>query len=129
MRYPRFRRMILNILPSCLSSAPVDHIKDYYNLNWQPRCSLLHLWLQINAKSRQMCTDTSRSSLEQLLSVTKPSHELRGKDGNMRLLMLKILEQSSLFSISTDAVEGLSYGLDLGDSLGDLLLRFIVVYL
>jgi hypothetical protein len=38
-------RMILNLLPSCLSSAA--HEQSCRNLNWQPRCSLLQLWLKI----------------------------------------------------------------------------------
>jgi hypothetical protein len=47
---PRCRRLILNLLPSCLSSAA--HLQAYHDLNWQPRLSLLHLWLQIRLKSR-----------------------------------------------------------------------------
>jgi hypothetical protein len=49
MQDPLWRRMILNLLPSCLSSA--SHVQSHHDLNWQSRCSLLHLWLQIRLKN------------------------------------------------------------------------------
>jgi hypothetical protein len=116
----RYRRMLLNLLPSCLSSS--YHVQGYHDLNWEPRCSLLHLWLQIRLKSRQM----RATSLEQLLSITTPSAELRIKDGSMRLLMMKMLEQSSLLGL--EAV-GQDFCLYLGDGIGDLILRFVIAYL
>jgi hypothetical protein len=61
-RYPDRCRLILNLLPSCLSSAA--HLQAYYNLNWQPRSSLLYLLLQIRR--------SQTSSLNRLLSITVP---------------------------------------------------------
>jgi hypothetical protein len=55
MRRPRCCRMILNLLPSCLSSA--SHLQAYHDLNWQPRSSLLQLCLKI----RMMRTEANAS--------------------------------------------------------------------
>jgi hypothetical protein len=120
MKDPSSCRLILNLLPSCLSSAA--HLQAYHDLNWQPRSSLLHLWLQIRLKSDQVKT----KSLKQLLSMTEPCHELSLMDGGMRILMMKMLKESSLLV----AIDGrLDYGVDLGDGIDDLMLRFIMAYL
>jgi hypothetical protein len=111
MQDPRCCRMILNLLPSCLSSAA--HLQSCRDLNWQPRYSLLHLWLQLRVK-----IDQARAvSLEQLPSI---------KDRRMRLLMVKMLDESSLLR-QFDIGEG--YSINLGDGIGDLMLRFVVAYL
>jgi hypothetical protein len=52
MKDDRCRCMILNLLPSCLSSA-VD-VQGYHDLNWLKRCSLLQLCLQIRLNSKQV---------------------------------------------------------------------------
>jgi tetratricopeptide (TPR) repeat protein len=123
MQAPASCRLILNLLPSCLSSAA--HLQAYHDLNWQPRCSLLQLWLQIRLKSDQV---NSRSSLEQLLSMTEPCHQLNSKDSCMRLLMVKMLEQSSLL-VAIGGRGAVEYSVDLGDGISDLMLRFIMAYL
>jgi hypothetical protein len=113
MRHRTCRRMILNLFPSCLSSAA--HLQSYHDLNWQSSCSLLHLWLQIRMKHRRShFAFLERSSKQKI------------KDRSARQLMMKILEQSSLMVIDTDSQ---GYGIDLGDGIGDLMLRFIIAYL
>jgi hypothetical protein len=126
MQDPHCRRMILNLLPSCLSSA--SHRQAYHDQNWQSRYSLLHLWLKIRLRNRQMHSAASSMSLQPLLCMAAPLHEHSRKDESMRLLMLKLLKESSLLGLGI-AAEGLSYGLDLGDGQGDLLLRFITTYM
>jgi hypothetical protein len=54
MQDPLCLRIILNLLPSCLSS--VAHVQSYHDLNWQPRCSMLQLLVQIRLNSMQMYT-------------------------------------------------------------------------
>jgi ankyrin repeat protein len=76
MQDPCCSRMILNLLPSCLSSAA--HLQAYHDLNWQPRSSLLYLWLQISLKSREM--HASSSSGEHLLKITAPADGFNRKD-------------------------------------------------
>jgi ankyrin repeat protein len=122
MQAPAFRRLILNLLPSCLSSAA--HLQAYHDLNWQPRCSLLQLWLQIRLKSDQ---EEARSQ-QPLLNIPEPCHDLHVSktDRSMRLLMMKMLKESSLLV----AIDGrVDYSVNLGDGIGDLMLRFIMAYL
>jgi hypothetical protein len=114
------RRLILNLPPSCLLS--MEHKQAYHDLNWQPRSSLLHLWLQIRLKSDR----EEARSLEQLLSMAEPCHELSSKDRSMRVLLMKMLKESSLL-VSRDGEVG--YSVDLGDGIGDLMLCFIMAYL
>jgi hypothetical protein len=55
-----------------------------------------------------------------------PARELSMKSRNMRVFLMKFLEQSSVLGISTADQD---YGIDLGDGIGDLMLRFIVAFL
>jgi hypothetical protein len=60
--------------------------------------------------------------------MTKPAHELSRKDSIMRLLMLKMLEQSSSLDINASHLDfGLHF--DLRDGISDLILRFVASYL
>jgi hypothetical protein len=67
-KYFGFKRMVFNLLPSCLSFPEHSHhhqiIQSYHDLNWEPRSPLLYLWLQLARKSnlfiQEQCKYRSR---------------------------------------------------------------------
>jgi hypothetical protein len=122
---PMCRRLIFNLLPTCLTTEA--HMQAYHDLNWRPRSPLLQLFQQIRRKSREIRAAATCTSLEQLLSTTDPSHTLSTNDQRMRQLILKMLQRSPL--VNADAAESLGYGLEIENGIGDLLLRFVVEYL
>jgi hypothetical protein len=64
----------------------------------------------------------ARPFLEQLDTMTAPSRTLPIEDGRIRLMIMKMLVNSSLLDKD-------SYGIGLKDGFEDLLLRFVVEYL
>jgi hypothetical protein len=119
MQDPGCRRIILNLLPSCLSSAA--HVQAYHDVNWQPRSSLLHLWLQIRMRNNH----TGAALLAELLHNTEPSHEISIKNQSMRLLMMKMIGGLSLLSMDADVADDLR----LGDGISDSIIRVILAYI
>jgi hypothetical protein len=104
------QRMILNMHPTCLSSAPADHLQAYHDLNWQPRCSLVHLWLQMIV---------GQVHVDQSLRMREEEVE------KYYLLMVKMLRLSSTSDL--DSIK--SFAISRGDDPGDHWLRSIMSYL
>jgi ankyrin repeat protein len=122
----RSRRMILNLLPSCLSAAA--HIQAYRDVNWHSRSSLLHLLLRL--QNRFPYHQSYGSSLERLFGTTTTLRELPHNDISTKRMILDIISMSSLFSNQTRVEDDvLDYKIHRGNSVGDLMLRFIFSFL
>jgi hypothetical protein len=132
MRDPLCRRLILNLYPSCLSSAA--HLQAYHDLNWEPRCSLLHLWIQLCMRVRQQGLISAEKLIKDAcLFPSMLAHAESSCQVKMLELMTKILELSVGFSIRSDRCEDSKMvrcaAICQGDDLGDHWLRAIVIYL
>jgi hypothetical protein len=111
---PRCTRLIMNFLPSCLSSAA--HVQSYHDLNWQPREASLQLWLMIRLQHKQ----SPGRLLEEMTTCAGSSKEM---------LLMKLLKESSLLIERGKVGRKNGYGLQLGDSFGDHMLLSIITYL
>jgi hypothetical protein len=117
------RRVILNSIPTSILFS--TQLLLCHDLNWQARSPLLHLFLQIITRRNRLPKTTS---FESLLQVASSSRQLSTRDQAMRMMTMRMIYESSLLCMH-GGLHVTCYDIDLGESIGDLMLRFVISYL
>jgi ankyrin repeat protein len=128
---PDCNRKLLNLLPSCLSSAA--HVQSYHDLNWQPRSSLVHLCLQLcSVENEHKGSQGDKNvDIDPADAVSLTAFFVKKGGAKSLELITKLIKICTYDRSSRDDASGGedSYAICDGNGLGDHLLRCIIAYL